>query len=84
MTMMVRRVMTMTAAAACRQHSGYRAAGGARALSVWVVAGEPSGDAIGARLITALRAEVGCCNLKPVLPRSVPALVPSLWASNFL
>ena len=62
MTMMVRRVMTMTAAAACRQHSGYR---GTRALSVWVVAGEPSGDAIGARLITALRAEVGRCKLTP-------------------
>lgn len=30
---------------------------GRRQLSVWVVAGEPSGDAIGARLLTALAAE---------------------------
>lgn len=30
---------------------------GRRALSVWVVAGEPSGDALGARLLTALAAE---------------------------
>ena len=28
-----------------------------RALSVWVLAGEPSGDALGARLLTALAAE---------------------------